>query len=380
MGTDAEKLRRLNRELSILNVIAQALNQSVDLDQTIQTVLAHAADLLDLETGWVLLLREEDERVHYLAAAQNLPPILINQPHKMEVGCYCLNSFRDGDMAGAANVNVVECSRLSGMMGGTGGLRCHASVPLYAHGKKLGVLNVASTDWRQLSADELKLLYTIGDMLGIAIERGRLFAQSSQLGAVQERNRLAREIHDTLAQGLTAVTLQLESADALLEAGANGQKVRHTVQHALTLTRQNLEEARRSVMDLRATPLEGCTLRHALAELVQKCSVPTDFEVSGGNHPLPPRVELGIYRIAQEALHNVERHAQATLVQIILNIFPELVELIIEDNGRGFDLEKIPADRFGLVGMNERVKLLNGRLHIHTTPSGGTKIETVIPL
>lgn len=85
----------------------------------------------------------------YVAAAQNRPPALANNLHRMEGHCYCLDTYRAGDREGAANVNVVTCSRLKGLVAGTGGLRYHASIPLYAHGKKLGVLNVASTDWRQ---------------------------------------------------------------------------------------------------------------------------------------------------------------------------------------------------------------------------------------
>ena len=91
-----------------------------------------------------------------------------------------------------ANINVVTCSRLWEFVDGTDGLRYHTSVPLYAsHGKKLGVLNVADTDWRELSADDLRLLHTIGDLLSITIERARLFARSRQIGISEERGRLA---------------------------------------------------------------------------------------------------------------------------------------------------------------------------------------------
>ena len=132
----------------------------------------------------------------------------------MEGVCYCLETYAEGDLDGAANVNVVTCSRLAGLVDGTGGLRYHASIPLYApEEKKLGVLNVASTNWRELSDDDLRLLYTVGDLLSIAVERARLFEQSAELGAVEERNRLAREIHDTLAQGLAAISLQIETAE-----------------------------------------------------------------------------------------------------------------------------------------------------------------------
>src|SRR3712207_9473330 len=111
-------------------------------------------------------------------------------------------------------------------------------------------MNVASPDWRSLSPEELQLLYTIGDLLSIAVERARLFSRSAGLGAAEERNRLAREIHDTLAQGLTATALPLEPADALLDAGSGGQEARGTPRRAPSLNRPNLERARPSVLDL----------------------------------------------------------------------------------------------------------------------------------
>ena len=379
LNEHAEKLERRNAELSIINSMAQALNRSVDLEQTLRTILAQVAELLDLQTGWVWLLREDDGR-SYLAAAQNLPPALAHHPHKMEGSCYCLDTYRDDDLAGAANVNVVTCSRLKNLVDGTDGLRYHASIPLYAHGKKLGVLNVASTDWRQLSPDDLQLLYTIGDMLGIAVERARLFERSAQVGAVEERNRLAREIHDTLAQGLTAVSLQLESADALLETEADPARIRRMVQQALALTRANLEEARRSVLDLRAAPLADRTLVEALVLLADASPVPVNFLVTGGNQPLPPRVETGLYRIAQEAINNACQHAQASEITVKLVATPQVVTLTVSDDGQGFDLDDVAQSRFGLVGLNERVKLLNGRFHIESTPGQGTKLEAELPL
>ncbi len=311
--SDTEKLRRRNRELSILNAIAEALNREVDLDRALHTALAQVTELLDLHTGWTWLLREESGE-SYLAAAQNLPPALSEAPQRMEGTCYCLDTYRAGDMSGAANVNVITCTRLKGLVDGTDGLRYHASIPLYAHDKKLGVLNVASADWRELSSDDLRLLYTVGDLLSIAIERARLFARSAQLGAVEERNRLAREIHDTLAQGLAATTLQLETADALIESGNDLQRARQAVQQALALTRANLEEARRSVLDLRAVPLEGRTLAEALTALADEWSakwkLAVNFEAIGASRPLPVRIEVGLYRVAQEALTNVIRHAE----------------------------------------------------------------------
>jgi two-component system NarL family sensor kinase len=286
--SDADKLRRRNRELSILNTIAEALNRSVDIDEALGAALARVAELLDLHTGWIWLLHEKTGQ-SYLAASQNLPPALANNPRRMEGSCYCLDTYRAGDLDGAANVNVVTCSRLWGLVDGTDGLRYHASIPLYAHGRELGVLNVASTDWRELTDDDLRLLYTIGDLLSIAIERARLYARSAEYGAAEERYRLAREIHDTLAQGLTGISMQLETAEALLESGESPQNIQKAIHQALTLTRANLEEARRSVLDLRAAPLEGRNLAEALKALSDEVTAENDLvvelEVTGAGRP-----------------------------------------------------------------------------------------------
>ena len=378
----AEILLRRNRELGILNQIAQALNREVDLDQALDAALAQVAELLHLRTGWIWLLRPGTDET-YLAAAQNLPPGLTDHPQRMEGTCYCLDTYQAGDLDGAANVNVVTCTRLSKLVDGTGGLRYHASIPLYAHSEKLGVLNVASSDWRELSPEDLQLLYTVGDMLSIAVERARLFDSSVQIGAVEERNRLARDIHDTLAQGLTAISLQLETAEAILDEHGDSQEVRETIHQALNLARQNLEEARRSVQDLRAASLEGRNLSEALVELVAEFQSSSDTEFSynatGGSRPIPSRLESGIYRIAQEALNNVERHSDASWSSVTLTTTPSQINLTIEDDGKGFEVDSIPESRFGLQGMQERTRLLGGTLEIQSELGAGTRLEATIP-
>ncbi len=383
--SDTEKLRRRNRELSILNSIAQALNREVDLSQALHTTLAQVAELLDLQTGWIWLLRE-DTCEPYLVAAQNLPPALANSPERMNGSdyCYCLEAYQAGDLDTAANVSIITCTRLKGLVAGTDGLRYHATIPLYAHGKSLGVLNVASADWRRLSPDDLRLLYTVGDLLSIAIERARLFSRTAEFGAAEERNRLAREIHDTLAQGLAAITLQLETADALLEGGADAERTRQPIQNALALARANLEEARRSVLDLRAAPLEGRTLPEALSALAEeyarKSKLELAFTTTGENRALPFRVEASLYRIAQEALNNVNRHASARHLTVTLGMQPDQVTLLVEDDGRGFDPSQTPEGRYGLIGLNERAKLLGGTFELCSTPGSGTRIKVTIPL
>ena len=108
--------------------------------------------------------------------------------------------------------------------------------------------------------------------------------------------------------------------------------------------------------------------------------LPVRLTISGASRPLPIRVEVGLYRIVQESLTNIARHAEASRAEIDLSITPDLVRLTIEDDGRGFDPAQVPQGHFGLIGLNERVKLLGGKLQLETSPGAGVRIEVVIPL
>lgn len=380
-----EDLERRNHELSVLNEIARELNRSVNLGEALEFTMEQVAELLELRTGWIWLQDEATDQF-YLAASRNLPPALTDNPPLMDGNsyCYCLDTYQRGDLEGAANVNVVTCSRLKRLVDGTDGLRYHASIPLYAGEKRLGVMNVASHDWKGLSPADLQLLYTIGDLLSIVVERARLSDREARLGAVEERNRLAREIHDSLAQGLTATALQLESADSMLGEDSGAQSIRRPLHRALSLTRSNLEDARRSVLDLRAAPLEGRPLVEALRALVENWESETGiiarFKAVNAGRPLPPRTEVALYRICQEALSNVVRHAEAERVTVRLVATPDQVRLVVEDDGRGFDASKVSEDRYGLTGMNERTKMLGGKLEVASKTGKGTRVEVTVPL
>ncbi len=376
----SDQLKQRNRELSILNAIAHALNQSVNLDQALETALEKVAALLGLSTSWIWLMHE-DTHQPYLAAAQNLPPVLRDNPSKMGGWCYCLDTYEKGDLKGAANVNVVACSRLKGLVEGTDGLQYHASIPLYAQEKKVGVLNVGSAEWRELSEEDLRLLNTVGDLMSIAIERARLYEKSVEIGAVDERFRLARELHDTLGQNLVAILMRLETLDALLDGNTDRKILSETVRDVIALARDNLEDARRAVLDLRAAPLENRTLIEALKTLGQNIGGAASVRVKSiGEHPLSIRIEASLYRMAQEALNNIAQHAEAKKVLIELTSTPQYVQFVVEDDGRGFDPENVREDQYGLIGLNERAHLLGGSFAIESTPDRGTRLEIHIPL
>ena len=377
-------------ELATLTALAQALSGPADLSQSLEAALATVADVLGLETGWVWLLDDTGEPE--LAAARALPQALREHPDAMHGDCYCLKTFRAGDLRGAANVNVVWCSRLAVLADDeaeeAGRLQCHASVPLAIGDRRLGMLNVASQDWRVLSDAELNLLTTAGALVSLTVERSRLEAAGVRAVAAEERNRLARELHDTLAQGLAALTMQLEVADA--RAGATKDFALATaITRALAIARATLDEARRSVLDLREAPLDGRTLVEALRSLVADAASGIDRPVAihifeaGDDQPAGRRLsaaaERGLYRIAQQAVGNAVQHSGALRVVIRLVYGASDVSLRVEDDGAGFDPASVPPDRFGLVGMRERAKLLGGTLLVESTPGEGSAIEVRLP-
>jgi two-component system NarL family sensor kinase len=156
------------------------------------------------------------------------------------------------------------------------------------------------------------------------------------------------------------------------------------VQAALHLTRSNLEEARRSMLDLRAATLEGRSLREALVALLEDLTARTGAKTTlagtGLHCPMPARVEVALYRIAQEALRNAAQHARATVVTLDLHVTPEQAHMVVQDNGRGFDPSQAVLQRFGLVGMHERAKLAGGALTVASRPGAGTRVEVTLPV
>ena len=216
-------------------------------------------------------------------------------------------------------------------------------------------------------------------------ERKQAEEQRRELAVLEERNRLAREIHDTLAQGFTGIVLQLEAAEQGLEESP--ADVPEHLSRAKGLARESLQEARRSVWDLVPRALEESPLDLALKEEVRRFTAAgrenASFSLSGDRRELPSNVQADLLRICQESLTNIRRHAEATEVTVGLTFRPEAVCLEVQDNGIGFDSEEVrDGDRqsgFGLRGMEQRVRLMEGTLAIKSQKGKGTLVEVRIP-
>lgn len=208
----------------------------------------------------------------------------------------------------------------------------------------------------------------------------RYAATLEQLSVIRERNRLARELHDTLAHTLSGLAVQLDALTAVWHPLP--PKAGRMLEHALTTTREGLDETRRALQDLRAAPLEDMGLRLALKHLAENVAARWDLDLSLdiqehlGN--LAPEVEQSYYRVAQEALDNVTRHAEARSVAVRLQQADGRLALTIADDGRGMLPEADPAkEHFGIQGMRERADLIGGRLEINAQSGGGTEIRLV---
>jgi len=384
-NSQARENRQRDRQVryfATLKVIAETLNNGVSLRQTFESTLPLVIELLQLHTGWLFLY--DQQGAFTIASYHELPPALSYPGPAWDDTCECQRLARSGALH--ATAQVVECSRLRDATGDRQGLAYHASVPLVKGDRLLGIMNVATPQWDVFTPQDIEILSAIGHQIATAIERTQLAEQATRVALVEERNRLAREVHDTLAQELTGIALQLEAADALLEHSP--ERARARIRQALERTRESLVEARRSVLDLRAGPLERQALPAALETLGQRFTAETGtlvaFQLELGGPRLPARVEEALYRIAQEALVNIRRHAQASAVRIELRQKGDSVQLIVADNGRGFD-PQLPGTGahthgFGLIGMQERARLLNGDMQISSCPGAGAQVEVIIPI
>ncbi|MEW6661248.1 MAG: sensor histidine kinase [Bacillota bacterium] len=202
----------------------------------------------------------------------------------------------------------------------------------------------------------------------------------------EERKRVAREIHDGPAQSMANLVLRTEICEKLLEV--DPPSVKKELQELKKMVKDSLQDVRKIIFDLRPMLLDDLgivpTLRKFLAEFTEKHSLPVDFAVAGLERRLPPPTEVTLFRIAQEALNNALKHANAQRVVMRMEFLNGRVNLLIADDGKGFNLDEaintMDKDTFGLMGMRERVELLDGKIGIKTSPGKGTQVIVQIPI
>jgi signal transduction histidine kinase len=219
------------------------------------------------------------------------------------------------------------------------------------------------------------------EKLAIANEKLRQYALRIENQAIlQERNRIARDIHDSLGHSLTALNIQLETAVKLWQS--NPDKAKTFLARAKELGSQSLQEVRQSVSTMRSDPVQGRPLEDAIAYLAEELQRSTGISASCTllvARPLPAELHTAVYRIVQESLTNICKYAGASEVKIQLKATTDKLDLIIQDNGRGFNVETNTTG-FGLQGMRERTLALGGQLLIDSQPGAGCRISAHFPL
>ena len=256
----------------------------------------------------------------------------------------------------------------------------------------IGFIGFAFCDRKVLTNEQLEFIQALTNQATLAIHLTRLAEQARTNALTDERNRLAREIHDTLAQAFTGVSLQLEAVRGITTP-KNGSvpspqdfaEAQTNIRRARDLARAGLSEARRSVRALRSEALETETLpealRKALAQTQQDTGLDTHFYLEGEPIPLPEDIKLNLLRIGQEAITNTLRHARASQLDLALHFNGDRIQLRIVDDGIGFDPAQLsPKSGFGLLGIRERTVRHYGTFELISTPGIGTTLEVTIPL
>lgn len=374
------------KRLASLIEISHAISVSLDLDETLPVIARSLIQALDLPSCIIALTNEDDTMlVPRIVVGDDLwpahldrtakqpphPPVHLNDPE-----CAPLLTLRR-PTAITVPTNIAGKRREIGLPVPERIL----VVPLVIRDRLRGaaVLPIRD-DTRQFGDETLAMAMGIAQSAAVAVEHAQLYSRAREVAVVEERNRLAREVHDTLAQGLTAIALQLETAERLLPPGAEAIRI---VADAREQAHRSLDEARRAVWGLTARPLDGASLPEALQGEVERFERRTgvaarlthDAEVE----PLTDEQATALLRVAQEALHNVEKHAQATRVRVelLLDRASGLLTLLVADDGRGFDRRTLPGPDggFGMSGMRERMRLVGGEVEVESAVGWGTRVQ-----
>jgi len=254
------------------------------------------------------------------------------------------------------------------------------AIPMFVLGEVRGFIGIQHSEQGSYRAEEVELAQALAHHVMIATHEAELSEQRRHAVILEERTRMARDIHDTLAQGFTGVIVQLDTAVEALRDEEPEAAAKH-IRRARELARESLTEARRSVHALRPQALEKAEFADALRAIITNTTAGTalrsDFQVKGDPRKLQPSVEENLLHIGQEALTNALRHARATKFQAMLCFDSEAVRLELRDNGKGFIIDNANGGGIGLIGMKERAEHIGATLAITSKPGAGTTITAV---
>ena len=376
-----EELRQRNKELSALNAIAATVSQSFELRQIIRESLRQVLqlDILGDEAYGMLFLLDEKTSSMALAASQGAPPehpCLSSPPQAGE--CLCGLAVETGRVivtrGGAQDARHTR--RWAGRTEHT-----DVCLPLNARGSTLGVLVISLPAESRIASGDIALLQSIAGQISVAIENARL-RELKERAIVEERERIARELHDGLAQLLTYINTKVIAARLRLRRNQlNGAD--EYLQQLEEATQTLFIDVREAVLNLRMSGEIGggfpALIADYTANFTKLSGLPVEIDIAPQVQtlPIPLGAQLQLLRIIQGALSNVRKHASAARARIDVRVQGGLMELVIADDGRGFDPENATADgrlHFGLLTMQERAADIGAEFAVQSAPGSGTRI------
>ena len=370
-----------SKQLESLNEVGNALATETDLDRLLDLVVRRLRELLDARLVTVLLPSGDDGLRFAAVAGERTELVGATITRSTSKSGRVLERGRSERADSVLDDPDVDHEAMR-LIGARSGLW----VPMLVRGRAIGVLaahDKLGSDVRFTDTD-LRLAETFGTRAALAVDLSERIAQDSFRRVVEaqelERRRLARELHDETGQALTSILLGLK---ALEETMANSAS-RAAAEELRELVVSTLQDVRRLAVELRPSALDDFGLVAALerltASFTEQTGISVDFQTALADERLPGEVETALYRIVQESLTNVVKHARARRVSILLARKGGTVKAVVEDDGQGFDEATQTGDGYGLVGMRERLALLGGRLEVESGRDAGTTIAAEVPV
>lgn len=378
------QLAAQNRELSALYDMAAFLNQPGEIETMCRGFLQRVMHKFQADGGSIRVIDPEGDKLH-LMVSEGLSPELEDHEHCMKVdACFCGAATQQGVVVirDFSKISMPQPSAPNCVREGFAGI---AVFRIVTQNAVLGSFSLHFSNKRDLPPAEVQLLETLGQHLGVALENHRLSAQARQLAVAAERNLVAQGLHDSIAQGLNYLNLQVQMLDDALARNAVAE-----VRDIVPLLRMGVNESYQDVRELLLnfrSKLEAGELRAAiedtLARFQRQTGIPVELDMTDiDGAPLPPEQQLQVLFVLQEALSNVRKHAQASAVTVRIDNRRDF-ELHISDNGRGFDPAEVAArsekQHIGLNIMQERAARMHAQLNIDTRSGGGTTVTLTLP-
>jgi signal transduction histidine kinase/streptogramin lyase len=375
------EIERRTQELAALYRADEEMHRHLHLDQVLQALVDVAVDILRADKSSVMVWDEGRERLVMRIAHGFSPEAMAHLSFARGEGVI-------GHVAASGEPVIVKDALTDRRREGERAEVLHASdsegirslmhLPIKVGDEVFGVFNVSFTEPHAFGEDEQRLCLALAERAALAIENARLYERAQELAVVEERQRLARDLHDAVSQTLFSASLIAEVLPRLWER--NPDEGRRRLEEVRQLNRGALAEMRTLLLELRPTALVEADLGDLLHQLTEafagKTRVPVTLEVEG-ECTLPPDAQVTFYRIAQEALNNVAKHAEASHVNVSLYCQLGRVRLSISDNGRGFDVDSIPPDHFGVGIMHERAEAVGATLTVESEIGYGTEVVAV---